>query len=91
MSAERADDKRTVDQLRADRRRTLVLQTLFIGIDCCCRDREGVKTVSFPLAPGASGWLPALADIPKFKCAPRWSNEAIENVRNTSGDELPLF
>jgi hypothetical protein len=53
--------------------------------------QAGVKTVSFPLAPGASGWLPALADIPKFKWAPRWSNEAIENVRNTSGDKLALF
>ena len=50
-----------------------------------------METVSFPLAPGVSGRLPALADIPKFKCAPGWSNEATENVRNTSGDKLPLF
>jgi hypothetical protein len=50
---------------------------------------------SFPLATGAVDfavrvtprWLPALADAAKHKCTVCCGNEAIENVRNTSGEK----
>jgi hypothetical protein len=32
-------------------------------------------------------WLPALADIAEFKCGNGSGNEAIENVRNTTGEK----
>jgi hypothetical protein len=73
MSAERADENGTVDLLCSDPHcsRTDVLQHYSLVPVCCCRDQARVNTVSFPLAPGASRWLPALADIPQFKWAQR--------------------
>jgi hypothetical protein len=58
---------------------------------CAVAIRRASTPLSFPLATGISRWLPALADIPQFKGALRWGNDVIENVRNTSGDKLPLF
>jgi hypothetical protein len=93
VSAERAGDKRTVDRLNSgpECNGLVVLQYCSSVAVSAAVGRTGVENVSFPLAPGASGWLPALADIPKFKCAPRWSNETIENVTNTLGNKLALF
>src|SRR4029077_19251123 len=96
MSAERADDRRTVAWLRSGpcQRKNGRGTTLFAGSGCSktCAEviRRASTPLSFPPATDVSRWLPTLADIPQFKRAPHWVNEAIENVRNTSGDKLLL-